>query len=309
MIAMRTKKVSGLPVTVNKGDTYVPETPENCPSGRQVSIFCGRRNSGKTTACASLIEKMGYDRLFLVSPTALSNQGMVARLKIAPEDIYDPNEPGVLRLIIDEVERERDDYERYVEEMKRWKQFVRQLKRDDPVFSIPDEVLLSFFKDGEFKKPYHKYGGRKPFIGVAFDDCLGSRLFTKDIRLLNATVILHRHVAAFNNEPGAIGLDMYFLTQSWKSNVGTLPPVIRNQCTTLLVFKTKSEKELQSIQEEIGGEVDKETFYRIYEYCTQGRHDFMFIDMFPKEGLHPSPYRKNLDEFVIPENFSGTDTT
>jgi len=35
----------------------------------------------------------------------------------------------------------------------------------------------------------------------------------------------------------------------------------------------------------------------------------MFIDMFPKEGLHPSPYRKNLDEFVIPENFSGTDTT
>ena len=37
-------------------------------------------------------------------------------------------------------------------------------------------------------------------------------------------------------------------------------------------------------------------FYRIYEYCTQGRHDFMFIDMFPKEGLHPSPYRKNLDE-------------
>jgi len=36
---MRTKKVQGLPVTVNKGDTYVPETPENCPSGRQVSIF------------------------------------------------------------------------------------------------------------------------------------------------------------------------------------------------------------------------------------------------------------------------------
>lgn len=25
---MRTKKVPGLPMTVNKGDTYVPETPE-----------------------------------------------------------------------------------------------------------------------------------------------------------------------------------------------------------------------------------------------------------------------------------------
>ena len=41
----------------------------------------------------------------------------------------------------------------------------------------------------------------------------------------------------------------------------------------------------------------------------ESMHDFMFIDMFPKEGLHPSPYRKNLDEFVIPENFSSTDTT
>jgi len=305
---MRTKKVQGLPVTVNKGDTYVPETPEMCPGARQVSIWAGRRNSGKSTGCASLLEKMGYDRLFLCSPTALSNQGMVARLKIDPEDVYDPNEPGVLRMIIDEVERERDDYERYVEEMKRWKQFVRQLKRDDPVFSIPDEVLLTFFKDGEFKKPYHKYGGRKPFIGVLFDDCLGSRLFTKDIRLLNATVILHRHVAAFNNEPGAIGLDMFFLTQSWKSNVGTLPPVIRNQCTTLAVFKTKSDKELQAIQEECGGEISRETFYRIYDYCTAGEHDFMFIDMFRKKS-HPSMFRRCLDEFVIPENFSGTDTT
>ena len=34
--------------------------------------------------------------------------------------------------------------------------------------------------------------------------------FTKDIRLLNATVILHRHVAPFQNESSALGLDMYW---------------------------------------------------------------------------------------------------
>ena len=54
------------------------------------------------------------------------------------------------------------------------------------------------------------------------------------------------------------------------------------------MFKTKSEKELLSIQEEIGGEVDKETFYRIYECRTQGRHNLMFVHMFPNEGLYPS---------------------
>ena len=267
---MRTKKVQGLAVTVNKGDTYAPENPSDVSKRSAGLHFCGRRNSGKTTACASLIEKMGYDRLFLVSPTALSNQGMVARLKIAPEDIYDPNEPGVLQLIIDEVERERDDYERYVEEMKRWKQFVRQLKRDDPVFAIPDEVLLSFFKGGEFKKPYHKYGGRKPFVGVVYDDCLSSRAFTKDIRLLNATVILHRHVAPFQNEPGALGLDMYFFTKAGRV---TLEHCRRSFATNARLSRSSRRNRIKSCRQFKKKSVEKlikRLFYKIYDYCTQG---------------------------------------
>ena len=55
--------------------------------------------------------------------------------------------------------------------------------------------------------------------------------------------------------------------------------------------------------------IGKELFYKIYDYCTAGEHDFMFIDMFRKKS-HPSMFRRCLDEFVIPEEFkSQADST
>ena len=63
---MRTKKVQGLAVTVNKGDTYVPETPENCTSGRQVSIFAAQKQWQDDGVCV-IDREHGHDRhsLFL----------------------------------------------------------------------------------------------------------------------------------------------------------------------------------------------------------------------------------------------------
>lgn len=298
---MRTQKIPNMEVTPTKGDTYVPETPPDLPRSRCLSIWCGRKNQGKATGCCSMIERMGYDRVLLCSPTAVSNAGMVKRLKIAPEDIFYPNEEGVMQRIIEVVEKERDEYELYVEQMKLWKKFMKQLNSNQSIFDIPEEHLTTFFEGGEFRKPQHKYGGRKPYLCCTFDDCLSSFLFTRDIRTLNSKVILMRHIGELHNEPGALGLDMHFLTQAWKSNIGTLPPVIRNQCTVLAIFRTKSKVELKAIQEECSGEVDVSTFYEMYERCTSEPHGFMFIDLYPKD-THPSQYRKCLDTFIIPED-------
>ena len=62
--AMRTKKVHGLPVTVNKA--YVcTRNPPMCPRSRQI-VSASEKGAGKSTL-ASLLEKMGYDRLLLCS--------------------------------------------------------------------------------------------------------------------------------------------------------------------------------------------------------------------------------------------------
>ena len=75
----------------------------------------------------------------------------------------------------------------------------------------------------------------------------------------------------------------------------------------MLLFKTKSGKELQEIAEEVSGEIDERTFSQVYGQAMQEPHDFLMIDLHKKEN-HPSMFRRNFDEFIIPpqKNFSKT---
>jgi hypothetical protein len=55
-------------------------------------------------------------------------------------------------------------------------------KLNDEQFNISDDLLMSFYKNGNFEPPTHRYNGKKPCIAILFDDCLGSGIFTKGIR-------------------------------------------------------------------------------------------------------------------------------
>ena len=50
---------------------------------------------------------------------------------------------------------------------------------ESPLFRLPEEDLVAFYRDGDFKPPEHRYNGRKPKIAVIFDDCLGSAVYSK----------------------------------------------------------------------------------------------------------------------------------
>ena len=74
---------------------------------------------------------------------------------------------------------------------------------------------------------------------------------------------------------------------------------MRNNLTLMLLFKTKSEKELEEIAEEVSGEVNEKTFYEVYNRAMQQPFDFLLIDLHKKNN-HPSSFRRNLNEFIIP---------
>jgi hypothetical protein len=139
-------------------------------------------------------------------------------------------------------------------------------------------------------------------MAVLFDDAMGSQLFTKGVRKLSKLSIYSRHLGQLK-EGGALGVSLYFLVQSWKAQVGGLTKAIRNQATSLIIFKTANEKELQDIQESCGGEVSRDTFHGVYNKATDGEHNFLLVDMHYKKDVHPSPYRKNLNEFIVPDDF------
>ena len=55
---MKTVKVSNMDITPPKTTSGDFETPPMCIAGHCVVLCVGKRRSGKTTACTSLVEKM-----------------------------------------------------------------------------------------------------------------------------------------------------------------------------------------------------------------------------------------------------------
>ena len=150
----------------------------------------------------------------------------------------------------------------------------------------------------DFIKPKHRWGGKKPRIAVLFVDMLGSMIYSKP-RKINALSTYSRHLGQLS-EGGSIGVSLYFLIQSFKMNTGGLTRCIRNQCTQLILFKTKCEKELNDVAESCGGEIAKDKFIQVYNYAieTGGSHAFLFIDLHKKES-HPSMFRVCFDRFIL----------
>ena len=180
------------------------------------------------------------------------------------------------------------------------------MKIKKSIDEIPPKFLLECFEAGIFdvdteqiKEPQAKYKHR-PVFHMVLDDCQSSRLFVSSTtnRFLNIC-IRHRHVGPMKSLGEAIGVTIWVLIQNYSTQSG-LPKAIRGNCTNLLLFRMQDEKMLEKIMSECGGEVDKETFMKAYNYATQQPHDFLSIEFSPKKKEYM--FRKCFDEIIIPED-------
>lgn len=297
------KTVSGLNIIPPKGQSGFHETDENMPRAHTVTLVVGKRNSGKTVATINLIEKMKFDYVIAVSPTMNSNKEIMDRLNI--EYVFDDvDDLSIVDSIKKIVEDEAKDLERYLNQMKEYNTLMRNIRTGN---IINEDHLLAYFAENEFIKPKHRWNGKKPKIAVLIDDCLGSILFSKP-RKLNALATYSRHLGQLS-EGGSIGVSLFFLIQSFKCAVGGLNKVIRNQCTNMLLFKTKDEQELEDVAASVSGEISKEQFEDVYNYAMEDPepYPFLFIDLHKKEN-HPSMFRIRFNKFIILPSIEKMDT-
>jgi hypothetical protein len=302
---MKTEKLKNLEINAGKSKGFAFETDPQLPKAHQSMLYVGKRSSGKTLSCVNLLEKMKYDRIFVISPSVKSNKEYMDRLHLDPDDIEDDvDDITCIDRVIAKIEQERDDLEEYWEKMERYKKLNKQLNEGYMLNDIEDDDLLALYNPitNNFEKPKHKYNGKIPMIAILFDDVVGSMLFTKGIRRLNKLTIYHRHIAPFTEKGGAIGCSLYFLIQTYKAQAGGISKCIRNNTTSLVLFKSKNENELKDIQQECSGEIDEETFYKMYEYATSKQFGFLFIDFHPKEEKYR--FRCMWDELLIPEEIN-----
>jgi hypothetical protein len=293
---LSTQNVKGLQIVPPKETSGAYETAPDMPKMHNVVVIVGKLAAGKSVAAINLIEKMGYDYTIAVSPTMNSNKELMSRLNIE-HTFEDPDDLTCIDKIKEIVNEEARDLERYRHEMKEYNKLMKDIKQGH---NIGDDLMLKFF-DNDFVKPQHRWNGKKPRIAVLFDDMLGSMIYSRP-RKINALSTYSRHLGQLS-EGGSIGVSLYFLIQSFKCQTGGLNRVIRNQCTQLIVFRTKDNKELDDIADSCGGEISKEKFIQVYDYAieTGGDHPFLFIDLHKKDN-HPSMFRVCFDKFIILDN-------
>ena len=267
-----------------------------------VILACAKRGTGKTCAFSNLLRLMkendALDRLILVSPTYNNNRHYFTGLPLDEDhDILEP-EKHTAEKLIEILEAEGADYDRYHDELRAWEELQKFKKGKRKIDDIDPFLLLIWNEYPDMldvPKPTHRYNGKKPVIAILFDDCQGSDLFKPSSKLSNL-VIKHRHLG--QTQDGSLGCTLLFATQSYTSNSAGLPKSIRSNLTHMMVFRTKNKKELESIAEECAGEVAEEQFHALYNKAIQSPHDFMLID-FAKKASHPSMFRRNFNEFLL----------
>lgn len=298
---MLTKKVN-FKIDIGKKKAFEYETDTNLPKMHQLNLCIGKRGAGKTVSTINLVEKMKYDRLFIVSCTMNSNRDLMSRLDVDDADVYeDTDDIGLLDDIRKKIDEEAEELEQYWEELKRYNELMKAISSNK---FVDDELLLDFYNADldMIEKPTHKWDGRKARLGIIFDDCLSSKIFVgKGIQKLNKLCVTHRHQGQLRRSGGALGVSLYFLVQAYTTNTGGVSKTIRNNATSVILFKTKNERELKQITEELSGEVSPELFLEVYNYATNEPHSFLFIDLHRK-AEHPSMFRKNFDEFIITDD-------
>lgn len=296
---MKIIDVKNLQIVPPKNESGSYDTAPDMPKMHQVCVIVGKRAAGKSVAAVNLIEKLGFDYSIVVSPTMASNKELFSRLKIE-HSFEDADDLTTIDKIKEIVLNEANDYERYHHELKEYNSLMRDIKEGK---FLDDNMLLKYFENNtnginDFVKPKHRWNGRKPRIAVLFDDMLGSMMYSKP-RKINALATYSRHLGGLE-EGGSIGVSLFFLIQSFKCQTGGLNKVIRNQATSMIIFKTKDDQELKDIGESVGGEISKEQFIKVYEEAIGdgSGHPFLFIDLH-KKPEQPSMFRRRFDQYIM----------
>ena len=161
-----TKKIKACEIEVS-GSAFAYERPSTLPKLHCVGLYIGKRGSGKNLAATALLEKLKFHRIFVITPleSFLSNKVQMDRLGIQEEDVFDCDDACAVDKVMSAMNEERDVWEKWKEDMKRYKRFMSYLASHTvPIESLPIHILSEFYDmtTNDFSPPKHKYGGERP---------------------------------------------------------------------------------------------------------------------------------------------------
>lgn len=265
----------------------------------QLHLITAPRGTGKTHLMSKIVlsgikEKL-YDRIFLISPTAQSNMKQLQDLNIQEEDIFPPDVYAIQN-VINAVEEERDEYQKYLDEMKVYKSIINNKNNDftDDDFELIEDMM---FEDKLVAPKYKRKNPRRPQCIVILDDILNTPVMSNGSSF-NRLMTINRHIAPMR-DGGACGLGLIILTQTYSTTNGHgLSRGLRENLTELTIFQNKQEKQLDKMISEFGGAISEQQFRDAYDIAIREPFDNLTIS-FGRLDCPTLRFRKNLSSFII----------
>ena len=291
-------------IVIPSGAPIYPSTPDDWFQFPYILLSVAKKNSGKTCSLSNFLHiqhKMDrLDRLILVSPTYNTNSHYFKGLPIDSKDVLEPSMSCASK-IMEIVEEEAKLFDAYHDDLIAWKHLQAELKSNKNIEDIDENLLL---QNHTMERPKYKYMRNnqpyKPVLTVFYDDCQSTDAFSPSRKnKLNFLAIKHRHVGCVRHGDGkAIGINIMIAVQNYTTASQGLSKTIRGNCNILCLFRNKSENEMKLIAEEVSGEVDKETFFKVFEEATSVPYGFLTIDLNPKKSVK-SIFRRSWNEYLF----------
>jgi hypothetical protein len=165
---------------------------------------------------------------------------------------------------------------------------ILKLPKDNFIKEFNGEMLQKIInKRKEQIKQYGQEGvSKKSRMLIIMDDVIADSDFLKSPEALKMFCLLRHYQVS-----------LIILLQSYNK----LPPALRKNCNAICVFPS-IQAEVEVLLDEITpAGIKKRDFEKVIDYCTSGKHDFLYINY---HADRDSQIRKNLSEIITKEKIA-----
>ncbi len=263
------------PIPVPSSSKHPPPPNDILPYHEFSMGIIAPKGSGKTTVIANLLNfYRGYFHTILIfSPTVASDEKWDW---VKKQKLLGKNKP--LMQWIKDMSRQRNEdaivqpapIGHELEGLVNMRENEDGTIPEDYFIAEYDETTLLEIMDQQMKivKALKKHGKSKHLANrmlIVFDDLVGSSLFSgkKDnpFKMLNTN---HRHYSC----------SILMVTQAYRE----IPKTVRTQFSCVIVFEIANEREVDVIFAENPMNLKRVDWDDMYQFATEGDHDFLFIN-------------------------------
>lgn len=248
--------------------------PDGVPKPPILGMYVAKRGQGKSTAAVRL---MSYylqhkppvfqrDLVFVISPTAESQQHLWDHMGISDENIFTATTAiqvqEIISAIIDVLQAAKERYEEDQEYLEAYKALM-----NGKSLTTRQEMLLDQRDAQPLLNP-----APWPRPCLLLDDLSHMKILDKPWFI--SLCLRHRHVA------GGVSLSMIIICQSLH---GGLSRVVRQNCSLICLFSTHDKTCIDDLYKECSHLLDQEEFIAVFEHATTEFHSFLAVDLSQKD--------------------------